>query len=47
VQYVGVSIVEFERDRIQRFRAYFNPVALVPHPAPERKGDNYSSWPFC
>ncbi len=29
IRYEGVSILEFEGDKIKRFRAYFNPTALA------------------
>ena len=33
-RYDGVSVVELEGDKIRRFRAYFDPNALVAHPHP-------------
>ena len=47
VQYEGVSILEFHHDRIQRFRAYFNPEALTRHAASERYASDCAHWPFC
>ena len=34
VRYDGVSVMEFEHDRVCRFRSYFNPADLHRHPAP-------------
>lgn len=42
VKYEGVCILEFERDQITRFRAYFNPHAIVaPADATRLLGDLY------
>jgi limonene-1,2-epoxide hydrolase len=37
IHYEGVSILEFEGDKIKRFRAYFDPAALARQVKSERK----------
>ena len=46
VRYEGVSILEFQDDHIQRFRAYFNPEALGRAVATEHLLGDVYLWPF-